>query len=211
MPGMLGGVKLGNTLLTSDQGNFNQVTTRSHNRTQVTVVGYMCPPQCHQLTVFWASYGQKVTNLVDLVSNLRDLWSCCRWSEVSYWSFSFYSWVPSARYKKWMMRILLITLSSLVHHYQQRLVKIGLWNTQSDTKILNTSGSEISPDMSTIRRSASCPLVMHLGWEDLLSRSCWTLIWRVDTCCCGNQCKRECLKFPLDKIQVFVCGPEWKL
>ena len=35
---MLGRVKLGNTLLTCDQGNFNQITARSRNRTLVTVV-----------------------------------------------------------------------------------------------------------------------------------------------------------------------------
>ena len=39
---MLGGVKLDNTLLTCDQGNFNQITTRLRNRTLVTVVRDMC-------------------------------------------------------------------------------------------------------------------------------------------------------------------------
>ena len=35
---MLGRVKLDNTLLTCDQGNFNQITARGRNRTLVTVV-----------------------------------------------------------------------------------------------------------------------------------------------------------------------------
>ena len=35
---MLGRVKLDNTPLTCDQGNFNQITARSRNRTLVTVV-----------------------------------------------------------------------------------------------------------------------------------------------------------------------------
>ena len=40
---MFGGrVKLDNTLLTCDQGNFNQITARSRNRTLVTVVRDMC-------------------------------------------------------------------------------------------------------------------------------------------------------------------------
>ena len=39
---MLGGVKLDNTLLTCDKGNFNQITAWSRNRTLVTVVRDMC-------------------------------------------------------------------------------------------------------------------------------------------------------------------------
>ena len=39
---MLGRVKLGNTLLTCDQGNFNQITACSRNRTLVTVVRDTC-------------------------------------------------------------------------------------------------------------------------------------------------------------------------
>ena len=38
----LGGVKLDHTLLTCDQGNFNQITTRLWNRTLVTVVRDTC-------------------------------------------------------------------------------------------------------------------------------------------------------------------------
>ena len=39
---MLGTVKLDNTLLTCGQGNFNQIATRSRNRTLVTVVRDLC-------------------------------------------------------------------------------------------------------------------------------------------------------------------------
>ena len=39
---MHGRVKLGNTLLTCDQGNFNQITARSWNQTLVTVVRDTC-------------------------------------------------------------------------------------------------------------------------------------------------------------------------
>ena len=39
---MLGRVKLDNTLLTCDHGNFNQITARSRNRTLVTVVRDTC-------------------------------------------------------------------------------------------------------------------------------------------------------------------------
>ena len=41
-PAMLGRVKLDNTLLTCDQGNFNQITARSRNQTIVTVVRDTC-------------------------------------------------------------------------------------------------------------------------------------------------------------------------
>ena len=40
-PAMLGRVKLDNTLLTCDQGNFNQITARSRNRALVTVVRHV--------------------------------------------------------------------------------------------------------------------------------------------------------------------------
>ena len=39
---MLGRVKLDNTLLTCDKGNFNQITARCRNRTLVTVVRDTC-------------------------------------------------------------------------------------------------------------------------------------------------------------------------
>ena len=38
---ILGRVKLDNIFLTCNQGNFNQVTTRSRNQTLVTVVRYV--------------------------------------------------------------------------------------------------------------------------------------------------------------------------
>ena len=38
----LGRVKLDNTLLTCDEGNFNQITARSRNRTLGTVVRGTC-------------------------------------------------------------------------------------------------------------------------------------------------------------------------
>ena len=41
-PAMFGRVKLDNTLLTCDQGNFNQITVWSRNRTLVTVVKDTC-------------------------------------------------------------------------------------------------------------------------------------------------------------------------
>ena len=51
---MFGRDKLDNTLLTCDQGNLNQITTRSRNRTLVTVVKDTCtttvppaPPSYH--------------------------------------------------------------------------------------------------------------------------------------------------------------------
>ena len=37
-PAMLGRIKLGNTLLTCGQGNFNQTTARTRSRTLITVV-----------------------------------------------------------------------------------------------------------------------------------------------------------------------------
>ena len=40
---MLRRVKLDHTLLTCDQGNFNQITARSQSKTLVTVVRDMCP------------------------------------------------------------------------------------------------------------------------------------------------------------------------
>ena len=39
---MLGRVKLDNTLVKCDQGNFNQITARSWNQTLVTVVRDTC-------------------------------------------------------------------------------------------------------------------------------------------------------------------------
>ena len=45
-PAMLGGVKLDSTLLTCDQGNFNQITARSWNQTLVTVVRHMHYHHC---------------------------------------------------------------------------------------------------------------------------------------------------------------------
>ena len=39
---MVGRDKLDNTLLTSNQGNFNQITAQSQNRTLVTVVRNTC-------------------------------------------------------------------------------------------------------------------------------------------------------------------------
>ena len=39
---MLGRVKLDNTLLTCDKGNFNQMTAQSRNRTLVTMVSDTC-------------------------------------------------------------------------------------------------------------------------------------------------------------------------
>ena len=41
-PAMLGRVKLDNTLLTCDKGNFNQITARSRNRTLITMVRGTC-------------------------------------------------------------------------------------------------------------------------------------------------------------------------
>ena len=41
-PTMFGRVKLDNNLLTCNQGNFNQITARSRNRTLVTVVRDTC-------------------------------------------------------------------------------------------------------------------------------------------------------------------------
>ena len=41
-PAILGKVKLDNTLLTCDQGNFNQITAQSQNRTLVTVMRETC-------------------------------------------------------------------------------------------------------------------------------------------------------------------------
>ena len=41
-PAMLGKVKLDNTLLTCDQGNFHQITAGRQNQTPVTVVRDMC-------------------------------------------------------------------------------------------------------------------------------------------------------------------------
>ena len=41
-PAMLGRVKLDNTLLTCDQGNFNQTTSQRRNQTVVTVVRDTC-------------------------------------------------------------------------------------------------------------------------------------------------------------------------
>ena len=41
-PAVLGRDKLDNTLLTCDQGNFNQITAQSRNRTQVTEVRDTC-------------------------------------------------------------------------------------------------------------------------------------------------------------------------
>ena len=45
-PATLVRVKLDNTLLTCDKGNFNQVTARNRNRTLVTVVGHTCTTYC---------------------------------------------------------------------------------------------------------------------------------------------------------------------
>ena len=78
---MLGRDKLDNTLLTCDQGNFNQITARSRNQTLVTVVRDMCPTSvppaprlvprnCQKLTSF-----RKVKNwsYVNSLSFLRAL------------------------------------------------------------------------------------------------------------------------------------------
>ena len=59
---MLGRVKQDNTLLTCDQGNFSQITARSRNRTQVTVVRDVCtitvPPAPRSISIVY--YGLKV-------------------------------------------------------------------------------------------------------------------------------------------------------
>ena len=50
---MLGRVKLDNTRLTCDQGNFNHITARSRNRIQFTEVSDACdttvPPTPHRI------------------------------------------------------------------------------------------------------------------------------------------------------------------
>ena len=48
---MLGKVKLDNTLLTFDQGNFNQITARSRNRTLVTEGSIVNSRPTHSLNV----------------------------------------------------------------------------------------------------------------------------------------------------------------
>ena len=70
---MFGRVKLDNTLLTCDQGNFNQITTRSRNRTLVTVVRhvhYHCATSTttkyHRLT-FVSCFFTKCYNLSEYV------------------------------------------------------------------------------------------------------------------------------------------------
>ena len=47
-PAMFGRVKLDNTLLTCDQGNFNQITARSQNQTQLTGYETRTLPMCHR-------------------------------------------------------------------------------------------------------------------------------------------------------------------
>ena len=53
-PAMLCRVKLDNTLLICDKGNFNQITARSRNRTRITVVRDACstiaPPAPHAVS-----------------------------------------------------------------------------------------------------------------------------------------------------------------
>ena len=49
---MFGRVKLDNTLLTCDQGNLNQITARSRNRTLVTVVRDTCTITVHKTVNF---------------------------------------------------------------------------------------------------------------------------------------------------------------
>ena len=57
---MLGRVKLDNTLLTCDKGNFHQITARTRNRSLVTVVRNKCtttvPPASHTITVYGAAF-----------------------------------------------------------------------------------------------------------------------------------------------------------
>ena len=52
---MLGRVKLNNTLLTCDQGNFNQITARGRNRTLVTVVRDTCTTTVPPAPSGWAA------------------------------------------------------------------------------------------------------------------------------------------------------------
>ena len=51
-PVMLGRDKLDNTLLTCDQGNFNQIIPRSRNRTLITVVRDTCTTTVPPVVIF---------------------------------------------------------------------------------------------------------------------------------------------------------------
>ena len=63
-PAMLSGDKQDNTLLTCNQGNFNQTTARSWNQTLVIVVRHACAitvtPAPHWRPVNYRSPGMKV-------------------------------------------------------------------------------------------------------------------------------------------------------
>ena len=54
-PGVLGRIKLNNTLLTCEQGNFNQVIARSRNLIPVTVVRDTCTTTVPPSTSFLPS------------------------------------------------------------------------------------------------------------------------------------------------------------
>ena len=56
-PAMLGRVRLDNTLLTWDQGNFNQIAARSRNRILVTVARDICTATVPPAPPKW-TYGQ---------------------------------------------------------------------------------------------------------------------------------------------------------
>ena len=80
---MLGRVKLNITLLTCDQGNFNQITAWSRNRTLVTGVRDTCTtPVPPALDRAWVYFTQ-VDTLISLV--LSVLVICCR------------SWTPGVK------------------------------------------------------------------------------------------------------------------
>ena len=64
-PEMLGRVKLDNTRLTCDQGNFSHITARSQNRTLVTVMRDTCTttvPPASQVCLFFFNQSNSYRN-----------------------------------------------------------------------------------------------------------------------------------------------------
>ena len=74
---MLGRVKVDNTFLTCDKGNFNQITARSRNRARVTVVRDTCTAivspvsLCHNFITNAVARGKLV------IKYSRNSWRVC--------------------------------------------------------------------------------------------------------------------------------------
>ena len=79
-PAMLGRVKLDNTLLTCDQGNFNRITARSRNWTLVTTVRDTCTTTVPLTSLEWDWCPTQLKAFIHpCVKVILNKWQFSRW------------------------------------------------------------------------------------------------------------------------------------